>query len=234
MTEARPGQVWPAGQRPRVLRLAHRGDHRRQPENSLAAMLAAMDVPDCDGLEFDVRASRDGIPVLLHDESLARVQGVFAEVGTLTAAELAGHGVPSLAAVLAQVPRRAFLDVELKADLGRAVVEVLAAGRGADLQRAVISSFEIAALERIRSLAPAWPCWLNTDHLRPGEIRQARELGCVGIAVDWHGIDAAGLARARSADLEVVAWTVTDLRVSRRLEASGISAMCLEGRAFAP
>lgn len=234
MTEARPGQVWPAGQRPRVLRLAHRGDHRRHPENSLAAMLAAMDVPDCDGLEFDVRLSHDGIPVLLHDETLARVQGVPAEVGALTVAELATHGVPTLAEVLALVPRRAFLDVELKADLGRAVVEVLAAGRGADLQRAVISSFEVNALERIRSLAPAWPCWLNADHLRPGDIRQARELGCVGISVDWHAIDAVAMARARAADLEVAAWTVTDLRVSRRLEVSGISAMCMEGRAFAP
>jgi glycerophosphoryl diester phosphodiesterase len=132
------------------------------------------------------------------------------------------------------VPRRAFLDVELKADLGRAVVEVLAAGRGADLQRAVISSFEIPALERIRSLAPAWPCWLNTDHLRPGEIRQARELGCVGISVEWHAIDAPAMARARAAGLEVAAWTVTDVRVSRRMEAIGISAMCMEGRAFAP
>ena len=224
----------PARQAGRTLHLAHRGDHRSEPENSLGAMLAAMDVPDCDGLEFDVRASRDGIPVLLHDDTLARVQGVPAEVGALTAAELAGYGVPSLAEVLAGVPRRAFLDVELKADLGRAVMEVLAAGRGADLQRAVISSFEVNALERIRSLAPAWPCWLNADHLRPGDIRQARELGCVGISVDWNAIDPPAMARARAADLEVAAWTVTDLRVSRRLEVSGISAMCMEGRAFAP
>lgn len=233
MTEVRAGQAWPAGGRARVLRLAHRGDHRVHPENSLAAMLAAMDVPDCDGLEFDVRASLDGIPVLLHDPSLARVQGVDAPVTELTAAQLAVHGVPRLAEVLARVPRRAFLDVELKVDLGRSVVEVLAAGRGADLQRAVISSFEVPAIERIRSLAPAWPCWLNTEHLRPGDVRIARELGCVGLSVNWHAIDAPGLARARAADLEVIAWTVTDLRVSRRLESSGIGAMCMEGRAFA-
>jgi glycerophosphoryl diester phosphodiesterase len=218
---------------PRALRLAHRGDHRVEPENSLAAMLAAMEVPDCDGVEFDVQASLDGIPVLLHDASLARVQGVAALVTELTAAELAGHGVPTLAQVLAGVPRRAFLDVELKADIGRAVVEVLAAGRGADLQRAVISSFEVPALERIRALAPAWPCWLNAEHLRPGDVRIARELGCVGISVDWHAIDPAGLARARAADLEVAAWTVSDPRVSRRLEASTVTAMCMEGRAFA-
>jgi glycerophosphoryl diester phosphodiesterase len=220
-------------QHPRVLRLAHRGDHRVHPENSLAAMLAAMDVADCDGLEFDIRASLDGVPVLLHDASLARVQGVDALVGELTAAQLAEHGVPALSDVLEQVPRRAFLDVELKTDLGRSVVEVLAAGRGAELQRAVISSFEVSAIERIRGLAPAWPCWLNTDHLRPGEVRIARELGCVGISVEWHAVDAAGIARAVAAGLEVAAWTVRDPRVSRRLAAGGIAAMCLEGRAFA-
>jgi glycerophosphoryl diester phosphodiesterase len=220
-------------QHPRVMRLAHRGDHRVLPENSLAAMLAAMDVADCDGLEFDVRASLDGVPVLLHDASLARVQGVDALVSELTVAQLAEHGVPTLSDVLEQVPRRAFLDVELKVDLGRSAVEVLAAGRGADLQRAVISSFEVSAIERIRGLAPAWPCWLNTDHLRAGEVRIARELGCVGIAVDWRAVEAAGIARAVAAGLDVVAWTVRDPRVSRRLAASGIVAMCLEGRAFA-
>jgi glycerophosphoryl diester phosphodiesterase len=228
MTGQRPGL-----QRPRSLRLAHRGDHRLHPENSLAGMIAAMEVPDCDGLEFDVQASLDGVPVLLHDVSLERVQGVAALVTELTAAQLAVHGVPTLAEVLARVPRRAFLDVELKADIGRAVMEVLAAGRGADLQRAVVSSFEVAALERIRGLAPAWPCWLNTEHLRPGDVRTARALGCVGISVDWHAIDSAGLARASAADLEVAAWTVIDPRVSRRLEASGVVAMCVEGRAFA-
>jgi len=195
-------------------------------------MLVAMESAACDGLEFDVRASLDGVPVLLHDDSLARVQGLAASVSELTAGELAAHGVPSLAEVLAQVPRRAFLDVELKVDLGRTVVEVLAAGRGADLQRAVVSSFEVGALERIRSLAPAWPLWLNTDQLRDRDVRVAAELGCSGISVDWHAIDPAGLARAWAADLEVAAWTVRDPRVSRRLEASGVVAMCVEGRAF--
>ena len=216
----------------RALRLAHRGDHRVQPENSLAALLAAMAAPDCDGLEFDVRLSSDGVPILLHDASLERVQGIAAEAGQLTAAELAGHGIPTLAEVLERVPRRAFLDVELKADLGRSVVEVLAAGRGADLQRTVVSSFEVAAIERIRGLAPAWPCWLNSDTLRPGDVRMAHELGCVGISVAWRAIDAGSLARAWAANLEVAAWTVIDPRVARRLEAAGVAAICVEGRAF--
>lgn len=220
------------GSAPRALRLAHRGDHRVAPENSLAAMLAAVDVPGCDGLEFDVQLSLDGVPVLLHDLSLERVQGIDAQVADLSVAELAGHGIPSLAEILERVPRRAFLDVELKADLGRAVVEVLAAGRGAELQRAVVSSFETAAIERVRGLAPAWPCWLNTETLRAGDVRIARELGCVGISVEWRALDPAALARAWAAGLEVAAWTVVDPRVARRLDSMGVAAMCVEGRAL--
>jgi len=96
------------------LRLAHRGDWRVAPENSLAAMEAALRVPGCDGLEFDVRASSDGVPILLHDPSLLRVQGVDAVPSALTAAECAEHGISNLAEVLGAIGCDPFLDVELK------------------------------------------------------------------------------------------------------------------------
>ena len=67
------------------LRLAHRGDWRRAPENTIPALTAALEIAGCDGLEFDVRASADGVPVLLHDETLERVQGRPDRVDALTA-----------------------------------------------------------------------------------------------------------------------------------------------------
>ena len=102
-----------------ALRLAHRGDWRRAPENSLAAFHAALAVPGCDGLEFDVRLSRDDVAVCYHDDSLKRVHGIDRRVADLTADELEMAGVPTLQTVLEQVPRRAFLDIELK-QIGRA------------------------------------------------------------------------------------------------------------------
>ena len=59
----------------RTLRLAHRGDWRAAPENSLAALTAALANPACDGIEFDVRASSDRVPVCNHDATLERVHG---------------------------------------------------------------------------------------------------------------------------------------------------------------
>lgn len=216
----------------RMLRLAHRGDWRAAAENSLSAMLAAAAIPTCDGLEFDIRLSADGVPVLLHDETLQRVQGRPERVETLAAASLGAIGVPTLAAVLAAVPRRLFLDIELKDLHDRATVEVIAAGRGAGLSNAVISSFTLGTLERLGGLAPAWPRWLNADDLEPSTLATANELGCRAVSVDWHAIDASAITRARKAGLEVAAWTVRRRSVATRLEGLGILAACVEGAAL--
>ena len=215
-----------------MLRLAHRGDWRRAPENTIPALLAALKVPACNGIEFDVRLSSDGVPVLLHDETLQRVQGVDVRVDDLTAEALEAHGVPTLEAVLFALPRRAFLDVELKGDHGRAAVDVLTGFRGPGLERAVVSSFEAGTLERVGRLAASWPRWLNAEDLSDATIRTATDLDCRGVSVDWHAIDARSFARARAADLEVAAWTVRRLPTYRKLERMGVVAICAEAAAL--
>jgi glycerophosphoryl diester phosphodiesterase len=82
-----------------VLVLAHRGLHREVPENTLEAFARAIG-SGVDGIETDVRLSRDGLPVLFHD----RLAPDGREVADLTAAELAaaaGYPVPTLDAALA-------------------------------------------------------------------------------------------------------------------------------------
>lgn len=218
-----------------MLLLAHRGDHRRVPENTLAAFAAALAIPGIDGLELDVRASADGVAIVLHDPTLARVQGRRLRASRLTEAELAGHGVPTLAAVLAACPADAFLDVELKEDLGEVALAPLRAARGrqdGSVTDVVISSFDHAALATVHRLAPAWPCWLNTAWLSDRAIRAAAALGCTGIAAEWHRIDAGRAARARVAGLDLAAWTVRDAGVRDRVAALGVAAACVEGAAL--
>jgi len=214
------------------MRLAHRGDGRRATENTIPALLAALDVPACDGLEFDVRLSADGVPVLSHDADLARVFGRRERVEQLTADELGDIGVPTLAAVLAAVGRRPFLDIELKLDTGRIGVEVIAAGRGPALERAVVSSFHPYALEPVARLAPAWGRWLNSHTLAPGVIETAKALGCTGVAVQWRALDERSVALVLAAGLEVIAWTVRRRPTFDRLARIGVGAMCVEAAAL--
>ena len=214
------------------LLLAHRGDVRSAAENSVAALLAG--AAAVDGIEFDVRIARDGVPVVIHDADLNRVHGVDRRVGDLTARELEPLGIPALADVLAAVPRRAFLDVELKEPPTHVVVEVLASGRGPDLSRAAISSFEAAALRRIAALAPGWPRWLNVEGpITEASLAAATGLGCAAISADWRSIDARAVDRVRQAGLSLAAWTVRRRPTRRRLARLGVIAICVEGRALA-
>jgi glycerophosphoryl diester phosphodiesterase len=216
----------------RTLRLAHRGDWRVAPENTVAAFRAALDRPACDGLEFDVRASSDGVPVVCHDETLARVQGRPERVDAVDAEVLGRFGVPTLAQVLESVGRRPFLDVELKVDVGLAVVEVLAAGRGPELHNAVVSSFDHVALEAVARRVPTWPRWLNTVTLDDVTVDEALVLGCRGVSVEWRALDAASVRRARSAGLEVAAWTVRRRVTFDRLAELGVVAVGVEAAAL--
>ena len=215
-----------------MLRLAHRGDWRQAPENTIPALTAALGVPGCDGVEFDVRLSADGVPVLCHDETLQRVFGRPERVDGLTARELEDAGIPSLADALAAIPHRSAVDVDLKGPHDRAVVEVLASGRGPGLVNGVVSSFIPETLERIAGLAPAWPRWLNAYHMSSAKIREAADLECQAISVDFHEIDAGSVAEARAAGLDVAAWTVRRRTTYGRVQRLGVIAACVEAAAL--
>jgi glycerophosphoryl diester phosphodiesterase len=222
----------PSDDRPRLLVLGHRGDARVAPENSIEALIAALAVPGCDGVEFDVRASRDGTPVLSHDPTLRRVHGRRERVGSLSTGELAAFGVPSLREALQVLPPRAFVDVELKEDVGVAAVAVLRAVRGPDLANAVVSSFDENALLTVRRIAPGWPTWLNADRLEAGVVERALVLGCRGIAAGHRSIQVDTVVAATAAGLEVAAWTVRRRSTLERLARLGVVAACVEGAAL--
>jgi len=218
----------------RPLRLAHRGDWRRAPENTLAAFQAALRVPGCDGLEFDVRIAADGTPVVIHDETLERVQGRPDLVGDLPPSALKALDVPALSTVLEAVPNAAWLDIELKGLHGQDVVEVIAGARaeGSRLGRAVVSSFEPDTLERVGSARPRWARWLNVDDLAPATIARAVELRCAGMSAEWTAIDRTSAARVTAAGLDLAAWTVRRTSTYRRLSNLGVIAICAEAAAL--
>jgi len=217
----------------RSLRLAHRGDWRVAPENSLAALAAALRVPACDGVEFDVQLAKDNVPVLLHDETLTRVQGRDVRVDELDAAELAEHGIPTLVETLALVGAEPFLDVELKGQThGDATADILRAARGAAGTRAAITSFETASLAAMAERLPSWARWLGAMALDAPSIALAGELGCRGIAVDAPTITPVSMRAARAAGLDVIAWTVRRRPTYDRLERLGVVAQCVEAAAL--
>src|ERR1044071_5818601 len=86
-----------------VTAVAHRGDPYRVRENTTGSLRSALDL-GADAVEIDVRLTRDGVPVLLHDATLKRLWERDRPLAALSAAEvrgLTGGGVPTLAEALA-------------------------------------------------------------------------------------------------------------------------------------
>jgi len=66
--------------------IGHRGASAHAPENTLAAFDLAFDA-GADGIEFDVRLARDGVPVVIHDATLKRTALREGSVESLTSLE---------------------------------------------------------------------------------------------------------------------------------------------------
>lgn len=160
----------------RPLILGHRGASAVAPENTLAAFSRAMS-DGADGIEFDVRLSRDGVAVVIHDASLKRTGLVDRDVSNLSASELQQIDVgswfthqtqTSFAAerlpLLDQVynlfgETKGILYVEMKCDKheGRALAqEVVRLTNLAGLQkRVVVESFDLTAITKVKELDPS-------------------------------------------------------------------------------
>lgn len=160
--------------------IGHRGASAVAPENTLAAFERAL-CDGADGVEFDVRLARDGVPVCIHDATLQRTALSDTAVAALTSSELkradagtwfnlrfpekardtfACARIPTLAETLELVgPRSKVVYIEMKCDAAAEYAALAAAVvRGvrdlALVNRAVVKCFEHEAIREVKRLAP--------------------------------------------------------------------------------
>jgi glycerophosphoryl diester phosphodiesterase len=91
---------------------AHRGASGYRPENTLPAFALALE-QNATGIESDVWLSADGVPVLVHDQTI-RLPGRRIDVTRRTAAELAPFGVPRLADLYETLGNRFELSLDIE------------------------------------------------------------------------------------------------------------------------
>lgn len=237
----------------RRLVYAHRGGAALAPENTIAAFDNGLAL-GADGLEFDVRLSRDGVPVVHHDPTLERTTSGQGYVAAFSADELAsvdaGHhftrdgafpfrgqgiGVPRLDDVLRRYPGIPLI-VEMKGDsvaLAEAVVDVV---RKADaLDRAVLASFKTRTLMAARRAAPGVRTGATTFEARSALFRAwcGLPLGRPAYAglqlpekSGWMRVVSPRFVRAVArAGLPVSVWVVDDEADMRRLLGWGVTGL---------
>lgn len=206
--------------RPQVL--AHRGDARHEPENTLPAFAAALS-RGADGVELDVRLTRDGVPVVVHDATVDRTTDGHGRVSALSSAELGrlrcratGHGraqvgIPLLEEVLAWAhTHQPQLHVELKdaeprTRLLRGVVDLVEAY---DLGHLVtVSAFDPSLLHQLRRISPLETALLHTP-AQPEPWLTAQRLGVHGLHSPWVSCGPDLRHHARAAGLRLRAYTL--------------------------
>jgi myo-inositol-1(or 4)-monophosphatase/deoxyribonuclease-2 len=181
----------------------------------------------CDGVEFDVRFSAEGVAVIVHDETLDRLFGVPRRVRDLSVTELADLGVPTLTEVLAAMPATTLIDLELKEQPTDDFFTTLVAARGPEAEGIVVSSFYPGALRAVQERASGWSRWLNAESAE--EAEQATQLGYVGLSVAMELLNDANINRWRDAGLEVAAWTLRGAQGAAWASDLRLTALCVEG-----
>lgn len=226
---------------PYPARAAHRGGGRLAPENTIAALRAGAAF-GYRMVEFDVKLSAEGVPVLMHDDTVDRTTDGSGRVAAMTLRELqrldagrwhspacAGERIPTLAdaaAFLLAGGVRA--NIEIKPCVGREAETGAAVARQASLlwrQAGVpplLSSFAELALEAARGAAPELPRALLFDALPADWIARCRALECVAVVANHGALTPQAVAGARQAGLRVATYTVDDPQRAEVLAAWGV------------
>ncbi|HEY8079455.1 MAG TPA: glycerophosphodiester phosphodiesterase, partial [Labilithrix sp.] len=201
------------------------------PENTVEAFERAI-ADGADGVELDVRLTRDGHVVVLHDPTLARVAGDPRGVHAIDLASLprlaGGQRIPTLADAL-DACRGRIVNVELKSDvpdrrsLARAAVRVV---RAAPRSTIVWSSFHPMLVLATAVLDPRSERAILVGG-RTRRLGTALPLAMRRMVTAAHLEDAIAtaprLARLARAGLRLVAWTVNDPARARALVRDGIA-----------
>ena len=228
--------------------IGHRGNAAHAPENTLESFrqAAALGV---DAIELDVRVTRDGVPVVLHDPTLGRTTDRGDAVADISFATLRradagamytpdagatfpyrrrGLTIPTLREVL-EITQGIPLLIEVKVpEAGPVIAEVL---RGANASaRVVAASMQRDAVLPLRAANVAtgasaidvlalW--WFLLRHRPPSSLPYAAL--CIPRLYGALPLPVAGLARmAREAGVATHVWTVDEPLVARRLWRSGV------------
>ena len=208
---------------------AHRGDCSGAPENTLAAFELAIE-NGADIIELDVRQTKDGEIVVMHDENLKRVCGVNKKVGKLTYEELQKYSpgkkyrgpneelyreekIPTLQEVIDLVGDRAKLNIELKPaktdkNLSQRVAEIIAENDYYD--NCFVASLTYGAIRRIKLSDPK----VKTVYVMAVAMGDFYDLEYAdGFSIKYRYINNEIIKQAHKRGKDVYAWTVDDKQI---------------------
>jgi len=225
--------------------IAHRGASAYSPENTIESIHSAADM-GIDWVELDVKLTKDGVPIIFHDDALERTtgaEGLVAETDYATIKELdagswfgesfIGAKIPTLEeAVDVLIERDLGLNLEIKPCPSR---EKETAEAALDLlstiwdehDKLLISSFSHVSLESALEMAETWHRgFLLPDHTQEDWIENwaemAKHLGASTINVNGNTVTRELVEDALDLEVPVLAYTINEPDRGRFLQSWGV------------
>ncbi|WP_457639775.1 glycerophosphodiester phosphodiesterase [Persephonella sp.] len=204
--------------------VGHRGAKGRKPENTLSAVEFGIKA-GADIIEVDVRQTKDGTLILLHDPDFKRLTGRALRPSQLDFSFIResifidGEPVATLEEVIEAVRGKTGLFVEIKEpETTESVVNLI---KNAEVEKQVcIISFYEEALEKVKKIDGS----LQTGLIYmkpPGKIEEAKEVGAEIVLPYYRLATERAVAFAHRMGLKVVSWVINDFEVLKQVYRNG-------------
>lgn len=223
---------------PRII--AHRCGGALAPENTLAGLRVAARL-GCRGVEFDAMLAADGVPVLIHDETLERTTSGRGRVADSDSAQLirldagerhhrafAGESLPTLdQALLLCAELGLWANVEIKPSAGQEAETGRIVARSATAARCTVllSSFSDVALRSAAEAAPQLPRALLVEAIPADWRERVAAVGALALHASMRELTADMLGAVRESGIPLACYTVNRREDGERLLAGGVCAV---------
>jgi glycerophosphoryl diester phosphodiesterase len=210
--------------------IGHRGAKGLAPENSLAGFAKALE-HHVDEIEFDVRVTKDGIPILAHDPVVHTSASEELTISKHSYADLAAKqpNLCTLDQVMDFVDGRAILDIEVKPNertkpVAAVISARLASGQYTSAQLR-IASFDFKVLKRLHQALPDITMIVNERWSGVRATARAKKLGTKRITMQqlwlWRGF----ITMMSKSGWQLSAYTLNDTAKARRWASYGLYAV---------
>jgi len=221
---------------------AHRGASAQCPENTISAFRKAIE-EGADGIELDVHLTKDGIPVVIHDESIDRTSTGSGNVYEMTYAEISkfdfgikshrffiNEKIPTLQDVLVLIqPWHGSLNIELKndqVDYQELEEKVILLIKQLDLQdRIIFSSFNHNSLKKCKKICPDIACCALLERYEKPDLQDLLSCGITALHPDLRDINKKQVKKWHQAGFLIRPYTANHLLLILWLIYCGVDAV---------
>ena len=214
-----------------MLKIGHRGARAYAPENTITSFKKAVEM-GVDAIELDVRRTKDGQIVVIHDEDVKRTTNGSGLVSELTLDQVksfkteGNETIPTLDEALEFIGKKVKIILELKeTGTERQVLDCISQKKL--LKNVVLASFLEDALKKVHEINPDVETGLiYAKHKNP--LKAALDLNAKYLLAFYRFVHTANVQKAHESGLKLIAWTINTREEAETYAKKGVDGIATD------